>query len=92
VRARGIAFELDSRFPTVAAPVQQHDGTTLAALGLTVTPEAWQSKGAILTKAVVGTAARLSDCIRERRQYAAPASTGFGLPASPVLEPVGAAG
>jgi IclR family transcriptional regulator, KDG regulon repressor len=66
VRERQIAFEDDEERRGVAAPVIDADGAVLAALGVTVDPDVWNAKGSLLTRAVTGTAKRLSDSVRQR--------------------------
>ena len=70
VRERQVAFEVDEERRAVAAPVIDADGVVLAALGVTVSPDVWNKKSALLTRAVTGTAKRLSESVRQR--HAAP--------------------
>jgi IclR family KDG regulon transcriptional repressor len=82
VRERRIAFEEDEGRRGVAAPVQNPDGEVLAALGITVDPAAWSSRGPILTRAVAGAARRLSESLAGRE------AKSFVMP-EPALPPVG---
>lgn len=65
VQERGLAARLGPDEAEVAAPVLGWDGSVLAALGLSVPPEVWNTRGLILTKAVTGTAKRLSESVRD---------------------------
>jgi DNA-binding IclR family transcriptional regulator len=60
VRLREVAFDRGAERCGVAAPVRGAEGDIRAALGLTVSADAWPGKQAVLTRAVKGTALRLS--------------------------------
>lgn len=66
VRERGLAFEESSARRAVAAPVFDATGTFFAALAVAVTPSQWNAKSSIVTRAVVGTARKLSETTRSR--------------------------
>jgi IclR family KDG regulon transcriptional repressor len=66
VRALGFAVDEGDTRCSVAAPVHDQAGAVMAAVGMTVEPESWGARQEALTRAAVGTAARLSDSIRRR--------------------------
>lgn len=66
VRERRLAFEVSAARRAVAAPVFDATGTIFAALAVAVTPSQWEAKGSIVTRAVVGTARKLSETARSR--------------------------
>jgi IclR family KDG regulon transcriptional repressor len=68
VRMREVALEEDPERCSVAAPVHGADGIVRAALGLTVPADVWRSRKVVLTRAVTGTAQRLSNACRRREQ------------------------
>jgi len=66
VREGRLAFETAAERRAVAAPVFDATGSIFAALVVAVTPSQWDVKGSIVTRAVVGTARKLSETARNR--------------------------
>lgn len=68
VRERGLAFEVTATRRAVAAPVSDARGSVFAALAVAITPSQWDAKGSIVTRAVVGTAQKLSLMARNQSE------------------------
>jgi DNA-binding IclR family transcriptional regulator len=83
VRLREVAFYQGADRCSVAAPVRGADGDIRAALGLTVSAEVWPGKQAILTRAVQGTALRLSNSA-QGRDLREPAESGIAQTQAPL--------
>jgi IclR family KDG regulon transcriptional repressor len=64
VRRRQVAFESAAGRRAVAAPVFDPTGAVMAALGIAVTPDVWARRHAELTRAVAGTAKRMTRSLR----------------------------
>jgi IclR family KDG regulon transcriptional repressor len=64
VRDRQVAFEVGADRRGIAAPVHDAGGALLAAVCIAVPPKVWAIRRDGLTKAVVGTAARVSETLR----------------------------
>lgn len=64
VRRRHVAFETAPGRAAVAAPMFDAAGAVMAAVGVAVTPAEWERRGSDLTRAVQGTAKRLTQSLR----------------------------
>ncbi len=85
VRERQLAFERDGEHRSVAATVHGGDGAVLAAMGVTVGADVWEARGPQLSRAVTGTAARLTQALRD----AEPSAFVMGEPAWPTVAAAG---
>lgn len=71
VRDRGLAVSSQHGRREAAAPVNDSNGALLAALAVQVPDDDWDTRGPILTRALVGTARRLSESLRGCQEIAA---------------------
>jgi IclR family KDG regulon transcriptional repressor len=86
VRTRQVAFEAAPGRRAVAAPMLDRTGAVMAAVGVAVTPDVWTKRHVELTRAVCGTAKRLTQSLRaDARRDVLDARTGV-VAAAPAVE------